>query len=135
MAFGEVNSESEDRWKPVRHFVDSCNAAWQMAISPGYKLTVDESMISWYGKVDRPGGLPKVIKIKRKPKGIGCEAKTVADTLSGVMIGIELNEGKEAMSKKRWHSSLGATTATTLRLTEPWHGSGQIVVGDSCFIS
>ncbi len=28
---------------------------------------------------------------------------------------------------------MGATTATTLRLTEPWKGSGRIVVGDSWF--
>ena len=42
-------------------------------------------------------------------------------------------KGKKPCPKKRWHSSLGATTATPLRLTEPWHGSGRIVVGDSWF--
>ena len=92
-------------------------------------------MFAWYGKGDRPGGLPRVIKIKRKPKGVGCEAKTIADALSGIMIGIELNEGKQRNARKRWHSIHGATTSTTLRLTQPWHGSGRIVVGDSWFSS
>ena len=76
-----------------------------------------------------------MIKIKRKPKGVGCEAKTIADALSGIMIGIELNEGKERNARKRWHSTHGATTSTTLRLTQPWHGSGRIVVDDSWFSS
>ena len=76
-----------------------------------------------------------MIKIKRKPKGVGCEAKTIADALSEIMIRIELNEGKEQNARKRWHSTHGATTSTTLRLTQPWHGSGRIVVGDSWFSS
>ena len=79
--------------------------------------------------------MPKVIKIRSKPKGIGCEAKTIADALSGIMVGLELNEEKEAMAEKRWHAEHGATIATTLRLTEPWFGSGRVVAGDSWFAS
>ena len=131
----EQGREEADKWCLVRRFVDSCNTTWQEALRPGYKITVDESMFAWYGKGDRPGGLPRVIKIKRKPKGVGCEAKTIADALSGIMIGIELNEGKEQNARKRWHSTHGATMSTTLRLTQPWHGSGRIVVGDSWFSS
>ena len=95
----EQGREEADKWSLVRQFVDSCNTTWQEALRPGYKITVDESMFAWYGKGDRPGGLPRVIKIKRKPKGVGCEAKTIADALSGIMIGIELNEGKEECKK------------------------------------
>ena len=70
-----------------------------------------ESMFSWYGKGDCSGGMPSVIKIRRKPKGIGCKAKTVADIASGIMLGLELNEGKEAMAAKQ-ASEQGATTST-----------------------
>ena len=70
--------------------------------------------------MDREGGLPKVMKMKRKPKGVGCAAKTVSDALFGLMIGVEINEGKTSMTKKRWQAEHGATTATTLRLTQPW---------------
>lgn len=49
------------------------------------------------------------------------------------MIGLELNEGKNDTSNKRWQRQLGAGTAITLRLTEPWHGTGRIVVDDSLF--
>ena len=79
--------------------------------------------------------MPAVMKIMRKPKGVGCEVKTIADVASGIMINLEINEGKEAMKEKRWQRELGAGTATTLRLSEPWHGSGRIVCGDSWFAS
>lgn len=37
------------------------------------------------------------------------------------MIRIEINEGKELKSAKKWQREL------------PWHGSGRIVIGDSQF--
>lgn len=80
-----------------------------------------------------PDGMPSVIKIKRKPKGVGCECKTLADAQSTIMVRLEINEGKTRMATKKWQSQLGAGTATTLRLTQPWHGTGRLVVGDSWF--
>lgn len=49
------------------------------------------------------------------------------------MLRIEICEGKEEHTKHKWHAEYGHTTATTLRLTEPWHGSGRVVFGDSWF--
>ena len=63
--------------------------------------------------MDREEGLPKVMKIKRKPKGVGCAAKTVSDALFGLMIGVEINERKTSMTKKRWQAEHGETTSTT----------------------
>ena len=74
--------DGADKWWQVRRFVEAWNQAWVDAIKPGFKLTVDESMFAWYGKGDTQGGMPKVIKIRRKPKCVGCEAKTIADALS-----------------------------------------------------
>ena len=90
-------------------------------------------MFAWYGRGGERGGMPAVIKIKRKPRGVGCEVKAVSDATSNIMLHIELNEGKSAMASKRWQKEFGAGTATTLRLTSPWHGSGRIVYGDSWF--
>ena len=97
----EQGREEADKWSLARRFVDSCNTTWQEALRPGYKITVDESMFAWYGQGDRPGGLPRAgDQNKAYAKGIGCEAKTIADALSGIMIGIELNEGKRTECKK-----------------------------------
>ena len=126
---------NDDKWHPARALVELCASKWNDILTPGYKMTVDESMFAWYGRGSALGGMPAVMKIKRKPKGVGCEVKTLADVASGVMINLEINEGKEAMKETRWQRELGAGTATTLRLSEPWHGSGRIDCGDSWFAS
>jgi hypothetical protein len=138
MAFAmPANEEPDDKLYHVRPFFDMTTAKWRDIFTPGYKLTIDKSMFAWYGKGlhNEKDGLPAVIKIKRKPKGIGCECKTLADVQSGVMIAIEINEGKTAMQQKEFQQEFGAGTVTTLRMTRPWHGSGRIVIGDSWFAS
>ncbi|KAG8246074.1 hypothetical protein J6590_093058 [Homalodisca vitripennis] len=99
MAFAmPEDKRNGDRWYQVRPLIN-------IVFPQVSKLTVDESTFAWYGKGNyRENGMPAVMKIKRKPKGVGCE-------------------------------DFGAGTATTLRLTEPWHGTGRIVVGDSWFSS
>lgn len=134
MAFTMPEENPDDKWYEVRPLIEMTTSKWRDIFSPGYKLAIDESMFAWYGKGQYfKNGMPAVIKIKRKPKGVGCECKTISDVVSGIMIGLEVNEGKEAMQQKEWQHQLGAGTATTLRLTRPWHGSGRIVVGDSWF--
>lgn len=131
-----TDDDNDDRWKPIKDFINMIHVKLNDVFRPGYKLCADESMFAWYGRGNfDENGMPAVIKIKRKPKGIGCEAKTLADADSNIMIRIELNEGKDLMSRKKWQAELGAGTATILRLTEPWHGTGRIIVADSWFAS
>ena len=54
--------------------------------------------------------------------------KDVSDSRSNVVY-----EGKDVMQEKEHVSDYGATCATTLRLTESYHGTGRIVVADSWF--
>lgn len=130
------NLDDSDKWRNTRTLVMMVNDKLADTIRPGSKITVDESMFAWYGRgAYFKDGMPAVMKIKRKPKGVGCEVKTACDSNTKIMIRLEINEGKEAMSTKKWQREFGAGTATTLRLTEPWHGSGRVVVGDSWFAS
>ena len=58
------------------------------------QLCVGESMFSWLGRVLKlPGG--KVLK--RKPHPIGLEAKTMACSMTGMLVDFEFQEGKGAM--------------------------------------
>ena len=52
---------------------------------------------------------------------------------SKIVLKMELNEGKENMAGKQYTKELGQTTATSLRLTQPYWSSGRVVVGDSWF--
>ena len=56
--------------------------------------------------------------MKRKPKPLGTEFKCIADSKTGVMIALDICEGKEAMSKKELSKELGNSTSTTLRLMD-----------------
>lgn len=134
LSFHKPTETDNDKWLPIRCFVNMLNEKWYSVIRPGYKLTVDESMFSWYGKGGYGNvGMPTVIKIKRKPKGVGCEVKNIADSTSNIMLRMEINEGKDLMKEKKWQAELGAGTATLLRLSEPWFYTGRIVVADSWF--
>lgn len=130
-------------------------------MKPGEFLTPDECMSSWLGQegLYSVEGIPHLSKIIRKPKGVGCEMKSVADSASKIMLRLEIMEGKERMAVRRYalrtnanihpaapnidqynadvlaNDVYKATTAQTLRLLEPWFGTGRTAVGDSYFAS
>ena len=80
--------------------------------------------------------MPHVTKIERKPKGVRTELKDAACAQTKAVIALEIREGKEAMALKDYASEYTkAGTATVLRLTKPWHGSGCVINGDSAFAS
>ena len=69
-------------------------------------------MSSWISrKQDRTtDGIPHLTKIIRKPKGVGTEIKCLANGVIGIILRLEICEGKEADPKKKW-SHLPAGTA------------------------
>jgi hypothetical protein len=71
--------------------------------------------------------------VPRKPEPLGVECKCTNDALSSMMLYIEICEGKLRHVDQKHYHELGHTTATRLRITEPWHGSGRVVFGDSWF--
>ena len=108
--------------------LDACVKKWVGAWGPGTQLTIDESMIGWSGMGDA-----SLTFLPRKPCDLGIMMKTLCCTDSGVMVAAEICEGKELMAGKKWVKEWGQTTATTLRILEPYFGSGKILIGDSWF--
>lgn len=80
-------------------------------------------------------GIPHLTKIPRKPKSIGTELKCASDVSSGVIIKIEIQEGKEANDNKKYQNKYPFHTAVTLRLLEPWFNTGRVCIADSAFAS
>ena len=74
-------------------------------------------------------------KIIQKPQGIGVEYNNEADAQTGIMLFLEIQEGKEAMAGKRYCDRYPKSVAPTLRMMECLHGCGHIVHGDSAFAS
>ena len=90
-------------------------------------------MSVWYGAEAMwvAEGMPHVTKIPRKPKGKGAEMKALADRQTKILIQLDVMEGKEHQQKKTFADIGSEGTAVTLRLTQPWFGSGQVVHADS----
>ena len=73
---------------------------------------------AWHWKDTRVRlGVPNVSFVKRKPKSLGTELKDIVDGLHGVLLFLEIQEGKEAMKTKKHFRELGATAACALRMS------------------
>jgi len=127
-----------DAWHAVRDFLDAFNKRRRDVVEPSAKLTVDESMSA--NRTNRTlsnhyiGGLPHQTKIARKPEGVGCEIRILIDASSLILLGLELQEGKEPMKNKKYYDGPGSSgTASLLRLAEPYFGTHRTVYADSAF--
>ena len=124
-----------DPWEPIRPFVDAFNANRAKSVTPGRVLTVDEVMSMWLGLDGDYAveGLPHVTKIARKPRRVGTEMKACADGESGIMMNLQIMEGKERESFKKLNAQHGFGCAVYMRCIENWYGTGRHTIGDSAF--
>lgn len=100
LTFGPSDEESlrADNWSFIRGMIDMYNTHRSVAVCPGWLLTMDELMVAWRGRqgVLDPNKCPKISWVPRKPEPLGVEHKCTADALSGMMLFLEICEGKEA---------------------------------------
>ena len=111
-----------------------------MKVTPGKVICVDELMSQWEGKEFKydPTGCPHMTKMPKKPVSVGMECKCSCDAESGIMLFLELQEGKKEMALKHYRApphSIQSHTAITMRCVEHWFHTHRIVVGDSAFAS
>ena len=104
------------------------NEKWRDGWTAGTYLVPDETMIFWTGS-----GELHMTFLFRKPTPYGMMFKTLCCGDSHIMLVAELAESKERMAEMEYRDLTGASTATTLRLTKYWAGSGRTVVADSWF--
>jgi Transposase IS4 len=124
---GDPEYVPDDPLHSVRKWFDLLVATFHKAFVAGTIIVVDETMIFWTGMGIHLTYLP------RKPTPLGIMSKTICDASTRILLSWEFCEGKEVDARKQWQSLHGAGTACTLRLTQPWHGSNKIVIGDSWF--
>jgi hypothetical protein len=135
-----TNLEKRDRWFRFRRFIESFSARMQKVISPGPFICVDESMVGWQGFGDWhvEKGMPHVTKIIRKPTPVGCEIKTLSCATSNILLTLELQEDKAAMSSKQFvgqYSSAGTSAIIRLAKAANVCNTSKVIVADSAFAS
>ena len=85
----------------------------------------DESMSAIMFRTTSKGNLPHLSYIFRKPEPLGTEFKTVACSVTGELLFIEVQRGKEGMKNSRYKQDIGSTAACTKRMMEETKGIGQ----------
>ena len=120
--------ENENEEQQILEFTAAVNDQFQKALEPGSHIKLDKSMIKSLHRK-----LCGKIKIIQKLRPVGNEIKNFADAASQIDFNLELYKGKEPMLTKEFVKPFGATTATTIRLTQPYLGSGHRVLADIWF--
>ena len=103
-----------DKFWEVRQMVDEWNKNMAEQFTPSWVSCLDESMSPWTNKYTCPGWM----FVPRKPHPFGNEYHSVCCSMSGIMWGMELVEGKDAPHAgehpKTKHSNLGNTVGLLL---------------------
>ncbi len=79
------------------------------------------------------GAAPHLTYLPRKPTPLGIMFKTLVCALTGILLCAEIVKEKEVMQSYKYREQWGHTTATTLRLTEPYWGKKKILIADAWF--
>ena len=131
---------TRNKWWRITKLIDTFNENRKEYILPCEITVIDESMSAFRPQSTKTGGLPVLTFefIIRKPEDLGTEFKTVVCPVLGVMMYIELQQGKEGMKSSRYNTEYGATTGCTLRCAEgvsrrTGNEPEEIVTGDSWF--
>ena len=114
--------------KQILVFLEAGNNQFQSSLAPASYITLDKFMIISYHQ-----NLKGKIKIIHKPRPTGNEIKNLSDVASNIVLNMELYEGKDIMAAKDYVKLFGATTTTTLQLTQAYHGTEKKVIAHSWF--
>ena len=133
-------SDEGHAWMLIDGFVDAINEWKSKRVYPGSIVCVDESMIRWYGlggeyiKI----GAPFYVVIDGKPDA-GIEIQTSACAKSGLMLQLKVMRSQTETAKRNFVRHVpteeNAGTTAVKELTQPWHRSNRVAVGDSAFAS
>ena len=122
-----------DKFWEVRQMIVAWNDNMAEQFTPSWVSCLDESMSPWTNKYSCPGWM----FVPRKPHPFGNEYHSVCCSMSGIMWGIELVEGKDApraaAHPKPKYNSHGNTVGLLLRILEPIFTKGYVAVLDSGF--
>ena len=113
-----------DEWWRAKHLFDGFNTACKN-IAASFLKVGDESMSAIRFWTTAKGNLPHLSYIFWKPEPLGTDFKTVACSVTGALLFIEVQRRKEGMKDSRYQKDLGATAACTKRMMEETKGIGQ----------
>ena len=91
--------EKETPWWKIDKFLCEFVLNRQRIVAATCWKVLDEMMSAFRPRTRKTGNLPHLSYLLRKPKPLGTEFKCCANTGTGIMLCLETQEGKDAMSK------------------------------------
>jgi hypothetical protein len=122
-ACGDPTVAGEDKWWGIRPLIAEFNSNRLLNVVKSEILIPDEAMSAFQPRTTSAGDLDHLSFVERKPKKLGTDFKCVADGTHGLMLFLEIQEGKDAMSKKRFRDTHGPATSQAMRLALGVNGS------------
>ena len=110
-----------DEWWRAKHLFDGFNTACKN-IAASFLKVGDESMSAICFRKTAKGNLPHLSYIFRKLEPLGTNFKTVACSVTGALLFIEVQRGKEGMKDSRYQKELGSSGACMKRMMEETNG-------------
>jgi hypothetical protein len=133
--FDEERKQNDDPWWRFAGAVDSFNKIRKEKLSKSQWAIIDESMSAWKPRTTKCGKLPNVSFVPRMPSPLGTEFKCTACPLTGCMLALEIQRGKDGMREQEYNREYGNTAGCTIRLMKLTDGDGDCkgVKGDAWF--
>ena len=113
-------SAGEDPWWEIRPLIEKFNQNRFENVLASVDRVPDELMSPYQPRTTASGDLDHLSYVERKPKSLGTECKCVAVGEHGLMLFLEIQEGQDAMSKKRFRDGNAPATAQAIRLCLAW---------------
>jgi hypothetical protein len=110
----EGKTPAQDKWRRSQLMLNHFNSVIRSNFNLADCIVLNESMSPWKPRQSKTGNLPHMSFIMRKPKPLGTEFKSVARGLSGVLLHLETQRGKEGMKHSKYQQTLGETAACTV---------------------
>ena len=116
--------KEEDKWRRARLLIYGFNEAFSNTAA-SYLKVGDESMSAILFSTMSKGNLSHLSYIFHKPEQLRTEYKTVACSVTGSLIFLEIQRDKEGMKSSLYYMELGDTSACTKKLVEDTKGLGK----------
>ena len=100
LIFADPTKEEIDEYWPVIAGVVGFNNCRKHRVAACRVKVVDESMSPFKPKHAKCSNLPNISFIARKPEPLGIEFKTVCCALTGIMLYLEIQRGKDRMKEQ-----------------------------------
>ena len=113
--------KSTDEWQRGKLLINGFNETCKNISSSCLKVG-DDSMSAIRFRTTEKGKLPHLSYIFPKPEPLGKEFKTVACNITGELLFIEFQKGKEGTKHSKYHQELVSTVACNKRMIESKKG-------------